>query len=45
MEWGGEAIFMIGKIWPSFDIPVIVVRSANGNECVQPTSPHINTLL
>ena len=36
MEWGGEAIFTIGKIWPSFDIPVFVVRSANGNECVQP---------
>ena len=45
MESGGEAIFTIGKIWPSFDIPIFV-RSANGNECVQqPTSPLINTLL
>jgi hypothetical protein len=45
MEWGGEAIFTIGKIWPSFDIPALVVRSANGNECVQPPNPLINTLL
>ena len=44
MESGGEAIFKIGKIWPSFDIPTFV-RSANGSECVQPTSPLINTLL
>ena len=45
MESGGEAIFTIGKIWPSFDIPAFVVRGANGKECVQPTSPLINTLL
>jgi hypothetical protein len=45
MEWGGEAIFTIGKIWPLFDIPALVVRSANGNECVQPPNPLINTLL
>jgi hypothetical protein len=45
MEWGGEAIFMIGKSGRHFDIPAFVVRSANGNECVQPTSPLINTLL
>jgi len=36
MEWGGKAIFTIGKIWPSFDIPAFVVRSANGNEYVPP---------
>ena len=45
MEWSGEAIFTIDKIWPSFDIPAFVVRSANGNECVQPTNALINTLL
>jgi hypothetical protein len=45
MEWAGEAIFTIGKILPSFDIPAFVDRSANGNECVQPTNPLINTLL
>ena len=45
MEWSGEAIFTIDKIWPSFDIPAFVVRSANGNECVQPTNPLINTVL
>ena len=45
MESSGEAIFTIGKIWPSFDIPAFVVRGANGKECVQPTSPLINTLL
>jgi hypothetical protein len=36
MEWGGEAIFTIGKIWPSFDIPAFVVCSANGNESLTP---------
>jgi hypothetical protein len=28
MEWGGEAIFMIEKSRPSFNIPAFVVRSA-----------------
>jgi hypothetical protein len=45
MEWGGEAIFTIGEIWPSFDIPAFVVRSANRTECAQPINALINTLL
>jgi len=38
MEQGGEAIFTIPEIWPSFDIPAFVVRSANGNRRVQPSN-------
>jgi hypothetical protein len=36
MEWGGEAIFTIGKIWPSFDIPALVVRSAMATNVLSP---------
>jgi len=36
MEWDGEPIFTIGKIWPSFDIPAFVVRSANGTNVFSP---------
>jgi len=42
---GRGSYFYDWEIWPSFDIPAFVVRSANGNRCGQPTYPLINTLL